>query len=684
VEAQLPGLVTRHSSLVTHGIIPTMNYLSSLNPEQRAAVVAPPGPVLVRAGAGSGKTRVLTLRIAHLIDHHGTMPGAILALTFTNKAAKEMRQRLRSILGNRTRGLTTGTFHSVCARLLREYIGGRLGSYSANFTIYAADEQLQLAAEALAGATERPPALLEPEEVLRRISRAKSRLLNPRLMARFAPDPIERFVAGCYRRYQKALEQANALDFDDLILLTHQLLNEHPDVLEACQARWQHLLVDEYQDTDPGQYALVELLSRPSNANNQTRSLFVVGDGMQSIYGFRNADHSIITRFGNDFPEAQVIELTTNYRSRQAILDAAYAIIRHSKAVAPMALRAANDGGTRHQPVANAQAAKILADAAPLRIMEAKDARDEAEQLARAIGDLTRQGRKLREIAILYRTRHMSRQYEAAMRHARIPYSIRGSVGFYDRAVVRDALAYLRVINNPADSLSLNRIANVPARGLGAGALATLANFAAQAGCSLAEALNRPEAIVQLGPKAGEGARRLGNLLLRWRRMAAGTTPPDHLLADVLEQSGYMAALEKRFSAEELPDARAHLQELMLAAEEHSELPAFLQEIALITSADEKEDERDQVQLLTIHAAKGLEWPVVFVTGLEEGTLPHERSLGTGEGIEEERRLCYVALTRAGERLYLSWASARQRGKQGKPSRFLDEVIAYGKERAGR
>jgi DNA helicase-2/ATP-dependent DNA helicase PcrA len=646
-----------------------MNYLSSLNPEQRAAVVAPVGSVLVRAGAGSGKTRVLTLRIAHLIDHHGTMPGAILALTFTNKAAKEMRQRLRTILGNRTRGLTTGTFHSVCARLLREYIGGRLGSYSANFTIYAADEQLQLAAEALAGATERPPAQLEPEEVLRRISRAKSRLLNPRLMARFAPDPIERFVAGCYRRYQKALEQANALDFDDLIVLTHQLLNEHPDVLEACQSRWQHLLVDEYQDTDPGQYALVELLSRPTTTNNHTRSLFVVGDGMQSIYGFRNADHSIITRFGNDFPEAQVIELTTNYRSRQPILDAAYAIIRHSKAVTPMVLRSANT---------------VVANERHVLINECKNATEEAEQIARSIAELSRQGRKLREIAILYRTRHMSRQYEAAMRHARIPYSIRGSVGFYDRAVVRDALAYLRVINNSADNLSLNRIANVPTRGLGAGALATLANLAAQAGVSLADALGRSEILAQLTPKAGEGARRLGNLLLRWRRMAQGTTPPDHILADVLEQSGYMAALEQRFGADELPDARAHLQELMVAAEEHTDLSAFLQEIALITSADEKEDERDQVQLLTIHAAKGLEWPIVFVTGLEEGTLPHERSLATSEGIEEERRLCYVALTRAGERLYLSWATGRQRGKQGKPSRFLDEVIAYGKERAGR
>jgi DNA helicase-2/ATP-dependent DNA helicase PcrA len=570
------------------------------------------------------------------------------------------------VLSARARGLVAGTFHSVCARLLREQIGGRIGHYTGDFTIYAADEQLQLAAEALDAATERPPMLIEPEELLRRISRAKSRTLTPRLMARFAPDPLERFVAGCYGRYQRALERANAVDFDDLILLTQRLLSEHPDVLEACQARWRHVLVDEYQDTDPSQHALVELLTRPA-PQRPARSLFVVGDGMQSIYGFRNADHSIITRFAHDFPEAQVIELATNYRSRQPILDAAYAVIRHSKAVPPMALRAA--GST-------------LPGERCILINESKDGREEAEQIARGIAELQRQGRRLRDVAVLYRTKHLSRPIEAALRHARIPYSVRGSVGFYDRAVVRDALAFLRAVNNPADNLSLTRIANVPARGLGAQSLAALSAFAAQAGVSLSTALASPEALKFLPPKAGDGARRLAALLARWRRMAQGTTPPDHLLADVLEQSGYMAALEQRFGADELPDARAHLQELSLAAEEHTSLSDFLQEIALLTSADEKEDQRDQVQLLTIHASKGLEWPFVFVTGLEEGTLPHERSLAMPDGVEEERRLCYVALTRAAERLFLSWAPGRSRGQTLKPSRFLDEILAYGRERA--
>ncbi len=642
-----------------------MDALSGLNPEQRAAVLAPVGPVLVRAGAGSGKTRVLTLRIAHLIGA-GAKPTQILALTFTNKAAKEMRARLRAQLGGKSRGLLAGTFHAVCARVLREQIAGRLGSYTADFSIYAGDEQLQLATAALDAATERPPMLLEPDEVLRRISRAKSRLLTPRLMARFSPDPVDRFVAGCYRRYQRALEQANALDFDDLILLAHRLITEHHDVLELLQERWRHVLVDEYQDTDPSQHALIELLTRP--ACGRPRSLFVVGDGMQSIYGFRNADHSIITRFAHDFPESQVIELSTNYRSRQPILDAAFAVIRHSQTVAPMALRAAGVTAPGERCIL---------------IHESKDGREEAEQIARSISELHGTGRHLREMAILYRTRHMSRAIEAALRHAQIPYSVRGSVGFYDRAVVRDSLSYLRAIANPADNLSLVRIINVPARGLGAQAIAKLSAFAAQREISLSEAMNQSEAINLLAPKAAEGARRMAGLLARWRRMAAGTASPDHLLADVLEQSGYMAALESRVSPEDLPDARGHLQELMTAAEEHTSLSAMLQEIALFTNADERESERDQVQLLTIHAAKGLEWAFVFVAGLEERTLPHERSLGTPDGIEEERRLCYVALTRAAERLYLSWAPGRNRGQILKPSRFLDEILSYGRERVG-
>jgi len=644
-----------------------VDYLRSLNAEQRAAVTAPIGPVLVRAGAGSGKTRVLTLRIAYLIEQHQATPGSILALTFTNKAAREMRERLRQRLGQRVRGLTSGTFHAVCAKILRAEIAGKLGSYTADFTIYAADEQLQLASAALDAAKERSPAVLEPDDLLRRISRSKSRLLTPRHAARFAADPLDAFVAGCYRRYQRMLEQANALDFDDLILLTHRLLSEQPDVLDEYQHKWRHVLVDEYQDTDPSQHALIELLTRP--LPGKPRSLFAVGDAMQAIYGFRNADHSIITRFTKDFSDAVVIELDTNYRSRQSILDAAYAIIRHSKAVPPMALRAA---------VAAVPGERCL------MILDAKDAKDEADQIARTISDLINQGRRPREIAVLYRTRQMSRAYETALRHAKIPYAVRGSAGFYDRAVIRDVLAYLRAINNPADNLSLNRIVNLPSRGLGAQSIAILTANAAQHNLSLSQALATPAAWQGISAKAADGAKFMANLLARWRAFADGSFTPDNLLADVLERSGYMADLTKRLDPEELADARGHLQELMVAAAEHTSLSDFLQEVGLLTNLDEDREDRDQAQLLTIHAAKGLEWPVVFVGGLEEGTLPHERSLIDPAGIEEERRLCYVALTRAAERLYLSWASGRARGRETKPSRFLGEIEAYGRERARR
>jgi DNA helicase-2/ATP-dependent DNA helicase PcrA len=319
-----------------------------------------------------------------------------------------------------------------------------------------------------------------------------------------------------------------------------------------------------------------------------------------------------------------------------------------------------------------------------LFIQEARDSRDEAEHIARQIGDLLHSGRREREIAVLYRTRHMSRPLEAALRHAHIPYRVRGTTGFYDRAVIRDALAYLRAIANPADSLSLTRIANRPARGLGAQALASFASFAAQNGLPLEAALRHPAALEQVSSKAVQGARTLAGLLTRWQQFARRSYPPDHLLADVLEQSGYSQMLEQRLAPEDLPDARAHLNELLEAAAEHTDLSSFLQEVALLTSADDDDDERSRVELLTIHAAKGLEWPCVFVAGLEEGTLPHERSLPTAEGIEEERRLCYVALTRAGERLFLSWAPGRSRGKTLHRSRFLEEILAYGRERSRR
>ncbi len=634
-----------------------------LNHEQRSAVVAPIGPVLVRAGAGSGKTRVLTLRIRHLIAEHQVAPTSILAVTFTNKAAKELRVRLRELLKDRSRGITSGTFHSIGLRILRESIAGRIKGYTQDFSIYGEDEQRQLAQTALEQWTGRPPLVLEPEQVLSRISRLKSRMLTPQLATRVAGgDGQAAYVAGLYDTYQRSLRKHNAIDFDDCILLPYRLLSDDPELLAEYQARWRHLLVDEYQDTDRAQHGLITLLTAV-----QPRSLFVVGDAQQSIYAFRNADHTIITQFGQDFPDAHVVELVTNYRSRQQVLDAAHAVIRHAQAIHVLPLQAAQGPG---QP------------GTVIKIHELKDGRDEAEWVARQAGELIRTGRRPRELAVLFRTRHMSRGLEQALRHARIPYAVRGTAGFYDRRVVRDVLAYLRAIANPADSLSLARIINLPARGLGGVALEQFTTNAANHSLAPGLALFDGRCYAGLKPNAAIALRSFAGMLGSWRDKAARGYPPAHLVADVLAQSGYDHWIRTALPEADRPDALSHLQELQTAAEEHDSLAAFLQEIALMTAVDDKEDERDAVQLLTIHAAKGLEWPIVFVAGLEEGTLPHERAFAEVGGIEEERRLCYVALTRAKEQLWLSWAAGRHRGATAKRSRFLDEIVAYGQERS--
>ncbi len=675
-----------------------------LNVEQAAAVRAPVGPVLVRAGAGSGKTRVLTLRIGHLIETVGVPPPSILAVTFTNKAATELRARLRSQLGRRAHGVTAGTFHSVGMRILRESIEGRLRPYLKTFSIYAQDEQLQLAATALQSFTGRPPTELEPDDLLRRISRLKSRLLTPSVAARVAEDAESGYVAALYRAYQRQLERHNALDFDDCIMLPLRLFAEDPDVLDRYADRWRHVLVDEYQDTDRAQYALLEALTRRDDG--QPRSLFAVGDSQQAIYGFRNADHTIIGQFHKDFPGAQVVDLRTNYRSRQGILDAAWAVIRHATSVQPLELRA--------------HGRDLPADT--VGIQAAADARAEAEAIAGHAAQLVAAGRRPSEIAVLFRTGFMSRQLEQAMRQARLPYKVRGSDSFYDRAVVRDALAYLRTVANPADGLSLTRIVNKPARGISAATLENVATAAGRHGLPLGEAVCDPRCWQGLKLPAAAAMARFATLLRRWRERADSTYPPANLLADILDQSGYrrFVAQNQAERASDSPDNDTNevrqaqlwdeddtpaprpfrpepkrsattrrdeidlLDELQRAAEEHETLGDFLAEITLLTALPEDEDERDAVQLLTIHAAKGLEWPIVFVAGLEEGTLPHERSLVDVAGIEEERRLCYVAMTRAKERLLLSWAATRHKGSARPRSRFLDEVETYGKERAGR
>ncbi len=672
-----------------------MDYLANLNHEQHAAVTAHVGPVLVKAGAGSGKTRVLTLRIAHLVNHHGVDPSQVLALTFTNKAAKEMRQRLKPILGGRLQRLTTGTFHAVCVRILRKYIEGHIGHYTRNFSIYSGDEQLQLVQQSIDAAPEMSPEASDVNDVLRRISRAKSRLQTPKMLLAQAATPNDEWMALRYRHYQSLLSEANAVDFDDLILLTHRLLSEHEDVLDSVQHQWRHILVDEYQDTDPSQFSLVRMLSEPVGA--RPRSLFVVGDAMQSIYGFRNADHTIITRFADTFPQAQIIELKTNYRSRQAILDAAYAVIRHSQAVAPMQLVAHNTSRPVDRSIIflEYQSGKDEALAVAHEISLMVNSMDNAG----AFGDVRREGRQPKDIAVLYRSKFMSRQFEEALRLKHIPYKLKGQLGFYDRAVVRDILAFVRLAVNPRDNMALTRVADVPKRGLSAKPLKIFSVEAARRNLAIADVLGDIMVLAQIEDNARNGARQLHNLLARLRQRIKNNTPPRDLIEDILFQTQYQAYLEQlhKKDPEKLEDAREHINELLAVAEEYDSAEDFLQYIAIMTSSDGSDDDRDQVQLLTIHAAKGLEWPLVFVVGLEEGVLPHERSMDTTVGIEEERRLCYVAVTRAAERLYLSWCRERTGGGNtsrkknvkasaivAKRSRFYNDIEAYGKELAQR
>lgn len=671
-----------------------MDYLANLNHDQHAAVTAPIGPVLVKAGAGSGKTRVLTLRIAHLVNYHRVDPGQILALTFTNKAAKEMRQRLKPILGGQLQRLTTGTFHAICVRILRKHIEGNLGHYTRNFSIFSGDEQQQLVQQSIDAAPEMAPEACDVMDVLRRISRAKSRLQTPKMLLAQSASPQDEWMALRYRHYQGLLAEANAVDFDDLILLTHRLLSEHEAVLDAVQQQWRHVLVDEYQDTDPSQFSLVRMLSEPVGA--RPRSLFAVGDAMQSIYGFRNADHTIITRFAETFPESQIIELKTNYRSRQAILDAAYAVIRHSQAVKPMQL-------VSHSTSRPADKSIIF--------LEYQSGKDEALAVAHeialmvntsdnlgAFADVRREGRQPKEIAILYRSKFMSRQFEEALRLKRIPYKLKGQLGFYDRAVVRDILSFVRLAVNPRDNMALTRIADIPKRGLSAKPLKIFSVEAARRNLAIADVLGDIMVLAQIDENARNGARQLHTLLARMRQRIKNNIPPRELIEDILTQTHYVAYLEQQHKKdpEKLDDAREHINELLQVADEYDSAEDFLQYIAIMTNSDDGDDDRNQVQLLTIHAAKGLEWPLVFVVGLEEGVLPHERSMDSDVGIEEERRLCYVAVTRAAERLYLSWCrervgggnSARKKNVKtaapAKRSRFYNDIEAYGKELAQR
>jgi DNA helicase-2/ATP-dependent DNA helicase PcrA len=633
--------------------------LEGLNPEQQEAVKTTEGPLLVLAGAGSGKTRVLTNRIAWLIGVCGIAPEAIHAVTFTNKAAAEMRARVEKLLGPDARGVWLSTFHASCVRILRQDIG-HLGR-SRGFVIYDEDDSLSAVREALRRHGRDPK---EQARGLRwRIDQWKNAGLLPAAAAERAQDLESEESAEVYASYQRLLAEANALDFGDLLLLVVELFERYPQVLRHYQERWQYVLVDEYQDTNRVQYKLVNQLAAGH------RNLCVVGDPNQSIYAWRGADVRNILDFERDFPDAKVVTLHRNYRSTQRILSGAGAVVEHNPGRAPKRMVTSRGEGER------------------IAVYAARDERDEAQFVVRGILDAVRErGRSYGQCAIFYRTNAQSRPLEEELLKYDVPYVVVGGVRFYERAEVKDALSYLRLLVNPADAAALRRIVNRPARGIGKTTFERAEALAAERGLTLFEALRAFGA--EDGGRAGAALRGFVALIdgLAAELLEAS---PAAALARVLERSGYVRALE----AEGTPEAETrveNLRELLLGAEDfatanadaadgRTPLERFLDQVALVSDLDSAELRHDRVSLMTVHSAKGLEFEVVFVVGMEEGVLPHSASSRDPRAVEEERRLCYVAMTRAMERLSLCYAHERRRyGSRsfGTPSRFLTEIPA--------
>jgi DNA helicase-2/ATP-dependent DNA helicase PcrA len=636
-----------------------MDFLSGLNPQQREAVQHVHGPLLILAGAGSGKTRVITHRISHLIHAHGVYGPAILAVTFTNKAAGEMRDRVFQLLARSPAadGPNVSTFHSFCVRLLRRDGAGlaqvRPG-FTTSFNIYGDDDQLVLIKQVFKrlGLDDK---FMQPRAALARISQGKNQKQGPADFAKNAADPKMSKLAVVFEHYQQGLEKVNALDFDDLLLESVRLLRLDGGTRELWNRRIEHLMIDEYQDTNRPQYELMRLLA---GAN---RNVAVVGDEDQSIYGWRGADIRNILDFERDFPGARVVRLETNYRSTRTIVAAASAVVGNNKARLEKTLRSNGEEGL------------------PVTCFEAADGEQEAVMIAETVEKLIRSDPSVK-IAILYRTNFQSRQIEEALRRYGRNYLVVGGFSFYQRAEVKDALAYLRLLLDTRDNIGLLRILNVPARGIGQTTVAQLDRIAAERGLSLYDAIAAACDGHLFGARAEASLSAFRRLIEELRQLAA-VQSPGQLLRDVLEKSGYrqMLAGDGTIDSE---SRLANLEELISAAADAAErgegLREFLDSAALVSDADQV-DEEAQVSLLTMHNAKGLEFPVVFITGMEEGIFPHSRSRDSEAQLEEERRLCYVAMTRAMRRLYVS--SARFRRKYGgappelcTPSRFLHEI----------
>lgn len=648
----------------------TDNLLRSLNDVQREAVQHADGPLLILSGAGSGKTRVITHRIAYLIKHHNVSPFRILAVTFTNKAANEMKDRLDALVeGGVSRDLWVSTFHATCARILRrdiEKLGERAASegvsqskkraYTRDFTIFDTGEQATLVKDVLRQLNYSDKQY-NPRAVLSLISHAKNESISPRKYAEIADGYFERIVAEVYPLYQEALRLNNSLDFDDLLLFTVKLLNENPEVCESYQNKFEYILVDEYQDTNRCQYELVRLLT------GAKQNICVVGDDDQSIYAFRGADIRNILDFEQDYPNTRVLRLEQNYRSTQNILDAAWNVVQNNKARKSKKLWTEQEDGEQ------------------VTCYEAMDENDEAGYVGTQIADWNVEGVDYKDFAVFYRTNAQSRIFEEAFRAANIPYQIVGGVGFYDRMEIKDLLAYLRVMCNPNDSMSLRRIINVPSRGIGATTLERLIGFAAAEDITLFEAAQRVDEITTINRGLQTKVKRFTKI---FDEFDASVLPTD-ALNYVLKVTGYLKNLEAQSKNNiEAQNRVENIEELINAVIEYEDnepepsLSDYLENVALIADVDAMEtDSTDMVTLMTLHSAKGLEFPFVFIVGMEEGYLPHQRSISTESELEEERRLCYVGITRAMEQLYLLHARSRRTFRETEyrvQSRFIAEI----------
>jgi DNA helicase-2/ATP-dependent DNA helicase PcrA len=634
-------------------------YLADLNPAQRDAVLATEGPLLVIAGAGSGKTRVLTHRVAHLIAACGVRANEILAITFTNKAAGEMRARLDGLLGPAASAIWILTFHAACGRILRRE-APRLG-YRSNFTIYDQADQVRLV-KACLEELERDPKRFVPRGIHAQISNAKNQLIGPDDYRSRVASFYDQTVADVYDLYQRRLFGSNAVDFDDLLYLTVDVLERFPEALERWQKAFRYILVDEYQDTNHAQYRLLQLLAA------KHRNLCAVGDPDQSIYAFRGADIRNILEFERDFGETKTIALEQNYRSTNTILRSANAVIAHN----------------RERKEKNLWS--DLGDGDPVRVLEVEDEHAEARFVAAEIAMLVEQGYSGREVAVFYRTNAQSRVLEDVLVRQGVAYQVIGGPRFYERAEIKDLIAYLQVVDNPYDAVSLQRIANRPRRGIGDASLARLQTYADAQGISLFEALEFAEE-AGIGGAPLRAVQGLRTLLQSLQSGALELEVPE-LIERTLERSGYMEALQ----AERTIEAQGrieNLQELVGVGQEYQAMAAepnlssFLQEISLYSDLDTIREEEGLVTLMTLHNAKGLEFRAVFMIGMEDGIFPHARSLEEA-GLEEERRLAYVGMTRAQERLVLTHASVRSlygNRSYNLPSRFLDELPAAEVER---